>query len=101
MSFGLSDIDIEKIKNVFGRFPQIEQVIIYGSRAMGNYRPNSDIDLTVKGLSISLDILNKITQNLDDLLLPYLIDISNFKQLDNPEFINHIERVGKVFYQKI
>lgn len=101
MSFGLSDIDIEKIKNVFGRFPQIEQVIIYGSRAMGNYRPNSDIDLTVKGQSISLDVLNKITQNLDDLLLPYLIDISNFKQLDNPDFINHIERVGKVFYQKV
>ncbi|MBD3750003.1 MAG: nucleotidyltransferase domain-containing protein [Sphingobacteriales bacterium] len=97
--FGLKSVDLDRIKEVFDQFPQIEEVIIYGSRAKGNYRAASDIDLTLLGKNIDLVLLNRLSSKLDDLLLPYLFDLSSYQKLDNPELIDHIKRVGKSFYK--
>lgn len=83
---------------MLARYEQVEEVVIYGSRAKGNYKPGSDIDLTLKGRGLDLKILNKISLDLDDLLLPYTFDLSIFSHIVNPEFLDHIERVGQVFY---
>ena len=100
MDFGLKDETIDKIKAVFDEFSQVDQAILYGSRAKGNFRNSSDIDLTLKGEGLNLEIVNSIGLKLDDLLLPYTFDLSIFKQISNPDLVEHIERVGKVFYQK-
>ena len=84
---------------VFARYPQVEQAILYGSRAKGTFRNGSDIDLTLKGDALTHRELGKIDMELDDLLLPYKIDLSLFRQIDNPNLIEHIERVGVVFYE--
>lgn len=99
-TFGLSDENILKIRNVFAKFAEVEKVIIYGSRAKGNYRYNSDIDLTLVGEQLSLNVQFRIDESLDDLLLPYKIDLSLFNQISNPDLVEHIQRVGVVFYQK-
>lgn len=100
LRFGLKEAPIEKICGVFARYPQIEKAVIYGSRAKGNYKNGSDIDLTLHGKGLTLDILYKIMTEIDDLLLPYKIDLSIFEQLTDPDFIEHIRRVGIVFYDK-
>ncbi len=100
MKFGLKEETIFKITSVFEKFPQIEKVILYGSRAKGNFKRGSDIDLTLYGKNLNLTLINKIETEIDDLLLPYTFDISIFHQLDNSELINHINRVGKTFYLK-
>ncbi len=100
MKFGLDEKVIEKINLVFASFPKIDKVIIYGSRAKGNYREGSDIDLTLMGEELDLSVLNAIDTKLDDLLLPYLFDISIFEQITNSDLVNHIERVGKIIYEK-
>lgn len=97
--FGLNEKTIQQINSVFGSFPEINKVILYGSRAKGNYRSNSDIDLTIIG-EISFSQLLKIELLLDDLLLAYKIDLSNYKNIENPELKNHINRVGIDFYSK-
>jgi type I restriction enzyme S subunit len=97
MQFGLSNDDIDKIKVVFAKFPEIERVVIYGSRAKGNYKPSSDIDLTLVGDKLTLSLLQSLENDIDDLLLPYKFDISIFHQISNPDLIAHIERVGKEF----
>lgn len=97
MQFGLSTEDINKIKEVIARFPEVERVIIYGSRAKGNYKPSSDIDLTLVGEKLTLTLLQTLENEIDDLLLPYKFDISIFHQISNPDLINHIERLGKEF----
>ena len=99
MTYGLKDKDITAIKNVFAGFKQIEQAIIYGSRAKGNYKPASDIDITFKGNGLDTTVINKIATRLDDLLLPYTFDLSIHAHIQNPDLIEHIKRVGKVFYQ--
>ncbi|HEX8378095.1 MAG TPA: nucleotidyltransferase domain-containing protein [Pedobacter sp.] len=100
MEFGLKPETITNIKGIFGEFPQIQKVILYGSRAKGNYRNGSDIDLAVLGEDLNLNVLNSISTKIDDLLLPYLIDLSIYNQIRNPDLIEHIQRVGKIFYQK-
>ena len=72
---------------------------MYGSRAKGNYKPGSDIDLTLKGKELNLKLLNKISLELDDLLLPYTFDLSIYHHIKQPDLIDHIVRVGKVFYK--
>lgn len=101
MNFGLSEKTINKINSVFEKHLEIDEVIIYGSRAKGNFREGSDIDITLKGKTISYTILSKINQEIDDLNTPYLFDISVFETLESNDFIDHINRVGKTFYSKI
>jgi len=91
---GLKPSILEKIRKVFAAYPEIDQVVLYGSRAKGNYRPGSDIDLTIKGDQLSLSQLMRMEQELDDLLLPYKIDLSLFYTIENQDLIDHINRVG-------
>ena len=98
MSYGLEDITLQKIKSVFSNFPQIEQAILYGSRAKGNFKPGSDIDITLMGDGLSLAVMNEIGLKLDDLLLPYFFDLSVYSHIKDPALLEHIERVGVVIY---
>lgn len=95
---GLNNSDIEKIKNVFGLYSELEKVVVYGSRAKGTYKPASDIDLTLVGTNMNLSIQQKMESDLDDLMLPYKFDISIYHQISNRELIEHIERVGKILF---
>jgi len=96
--FGLNEDTLEKIREVFSSFPEVEKVLIYGSRAKGNFKAGSDIDLTLKGEKLTHNILSRINIKLDDLLLPYIIDTSLFDSIDNKDLLDHISRVGKVFF---
>lgn len=96
--YGLKLSDIEKINSVFANYGEIDKVILYGSRAKGNYQNSSDIDLSIVG-EIDLDKILKIETKLDDLLLPYQIDLCVLKKIENSDLLDHINRVGVVFYR--
>jgi type I restriction enzyme S subunit len=96
--YGLKKQHINAINSIFLIYPQIKKAILYGSRAKGNYRNGSDIDITLVGDDLDLTILFKIETELDDLLLPYKIDLSIFHQIENIDLIEHIQRVGKDFF---
>jgi len=101
MKYGLPQAACEKICNVLSRYPQVEQAILYGSRAKGNYKNGSGIDLTLLGgADLTLNVIYKILDDLDDLLLPYTIDLSIFNDISDQDVIEHIQRVGVVFYKK-
>ncbi len=99
MKYGLKQSTLAMINSVFANYPNVKMVILYGSRAKGNYRSGSDIDLTLVGENLNLSLLWKIENELDDLLQPYKIDLSIRDQIDNPNLLAHIERFGKVFYE--
>jgi len=101
MSYGLTDDDLIRIIEVFSKFNEIDEVIIYGSRAKGNFKPSSDIDITFVGKDLNLKIINEIAIVLDDLMLPYTFDTSIWSQISNADLIAHINRIGKTLYQKI
>jgi predicted nucleotidyltransferase len=101
MKYGLKEATIQKICAVFAKFPQVDKAMLYGSRAKGNYKNGSDIDLTLCGdADLTLDVLYKIMHELDDLLLPYTIDLSIFSDISDPDVVEHIRRLGVTFYEK-
>ncbi len=100
MKYGLDDNVIEKICSVFARFPALEKAVLYGSRAKGNYRDGSDIDLTFYGDALTQNDVGDIADALDDLLLPYMFDLSIFETLNHAELRDHINRVGIEFYKR-
>lgn len=99
-AFGLSSTTLEKLNSVFAQHTAIDSMLIYGSRAKGNYRAGSDIDLTIKGSEISFAEFMQIEDKIDDLMLPYTVDLSQYRQLENVGLIAHIDRVGVAIYDK-
>lgn len=95
--YGLSHAVILAIRSIFCRYAEIQKVILYGSRAKGNFRPGSDIDLTLVAPTMSLSQLLKIENEIEDLCLPYKIDLSLLHQIENSDLIEHIRRVGVEF----
>ena len=100
MQYGLSDETIEQICRVLARHPSVEKAVLYGSRAKGTFKPGSDIDLSLHGTTITLNEMGDIDSELDDLLLPYTFDLLIFDTLNHINLREHIERVGKIFYEQ-
>jgi uncharacterized protein len=100
MNSGLTEEAVAQIRAVLFKHPEVEKAILYGSRAKGNYRPGSDIDLTLLGNHLTQKIVAGIQSELDEGLLPYRFDLSVFSQITHPDLLEHIQRVGVVFYEK-
>jgi predicted nucleotidyltransferase len=100
-SFGLPDQTLAIIRRILADYPAVEKAILYGSRAKGNYRKGSDIDLTLTGDGLDHRILGEIAGRLEDSPIPYQVDLSIRNYIDSPSLLEHIERVGVVFYQRL
>lgn len=101
VKYGLSQWTINDLIGVFRKHPKISKVIIFGSRAKGNYRPGSDIDLAVEGSSIDFKELMSIRADIDDLGLLYMVDVIDYNKKRDTPIGEHIDRVGKVFYDSV
>jgi predicted nucleotidyltransferase len=101
MAFGLTDKDLCAINASFSEFPEIEEVTLFGSRAMGNYKKGSDIDLAVKGVEVSLRTISNLNARLNEKIpLPYMFDVVEYASINTPALIEHIDVHGKVIYRK-
>ncbi|MFV0564587.1 MAG: nucleotidyltransferase family protein [Flavobacteriaceae bacterium] len=99
-NFGLSSEIVKNINTIFGAYPKITEVIIFGSRAKESYRYNSDIDLAIKATNFSLTQLQDIEVKIENLYLPYTVDVLDYSKIENQDLISHIDRIGKIFYKK-
>jgi predicted nucleotidyltransferase len=97
--FGLMDSEQELIREVLRRHTEVTEARIFGSRAKGDFQPNSDVDLALWG-GISLGTLVAIAGELDELPLPYLFDVQAYDAIRHQPLREHIDRIGKSFYQR-
>ncbi|MBS0172627.1 MAG: nucleotidyltransferase domain-containing protein [Nitrospira sp.] len=95
--YGLPREAIGRIRDVLDGHPAILGCVLYGSRALGNYRKGSDIDLCLDAPAMSLAELLKIENEIDDLLLPWKVDLTVRQRIDNTALLDHIDRVGVPF----
>jgi predicted nucleotidyltransferase len=99
MDFGLKTRDLEEIIAVLKRCPEITQAIIFGSRAKGNYKPGSDVDIAIKGADISSASVAALAMILnEDSDMPYYFDLVHYEEIAEKALADHIDRVGQVFY---
>jgi predicted nucleotidyltransferase len=101
MEFGLREEDIAYIVSVLSEFNEIEKAAIFGSRAKGNYKPGSDVDIAVFGNDISFSTIAHLHFMLEEnSLMPYFFDIVDYKHLAHQELKEHIERVGIMIFER-
>ena len=101
MNHGLKQRDIDNITKAIQQVPEIEEVILFGSRAKGKYKPGADVDLAIKGEKVSYSVVSKLSFLLnEEYALPYFFDVVHYEKITEPNLIEHIDRVGKVIYQK-
>lgn len=99
MKYGLSDRTLNTLNSIFQKYSGVKQAVIYGSRAKGNYRSGSDIDITLKtDVSFSRQDLLRIGNDFDDSDMPYFVDVSVYDKISNADLKAHIDRVGKILY---
>ena len=97
--FGISDKTFDLIVKTLAEFAEIEKAGVYGSRAVGNFKNGSDIDLVLFGDNISEDTLLKLKTRLEqELPIPYYFDVTHYEKISNPGLKKHIDEVGIVFY---
>ena len=96
-SFGLTDTEHEMIRAVLRRHTEVTEVKIFGSRAKGNFQPNSDIDLALWG-NASVSTIAMIAGELEELPLPYTFDVHAYDAIRHQPLREHIDRVGQSFY---
>ncbi len=100
MTHGLPEHAVAQLQSVLARYREVERAVLYGSRAKGNFRPGSDIDLALYGDAVDTQVLARIGGELDDLPLPYRIDVCLFGAISNPDLVDHILRVGCALYER-
>ena len=98
--YGLPPHVLERVNTVFQRWPQIDRAVLYGSRAMGNFRTGSDIDLCLEAPTMQIADLLKLCGQIDDLLLPWKVDLALKHTIENSDLVAHIERVGVPVYER-
>ena len=99
--YGLLERDIDYILEAARKYPEIEEVILFGSRAMGNYKKASDVDLALIGENIDQHTIRNITDDLNEVYpLPYFFDVVNYHEISNEALKEHIDTVGKSIYKK-
>uniref|UniRef100_A0A7C3I2B0 Nucleotidyltransferase domain-containing protein n=1 Tax=Gracilinema caldarium TaxID=215591 RepID=A0A7C3I2B0_9SPIR len=94
MRLDLDQQVIDKIKAVLKKENNIQKIIVFGSRAKHTAKPGSDIDIAILGEDLTFQQLCRIGAELDELDLPYKIDLIDYNAITNQELKNHIDRVG-------
>jgi len=100
MRYGLPDRVIDSLIEVISRNVRVEKTVLFGSRAKGTYSEGSDIDLCLLGSDIDLATLSGIESAIDDLNIPWIVDLVPETLIDNAELIEHIQRVGETIYER-
>jgi predicted nucleotidyltransferase len=101
MTFCLSTSAQKILIDIFRKYPQIAHVIVYGSRAKGNYSSRSDLDLVIADREIDRFVLGKVLSDINESDFPHTIALQSLDRIQNEKLIDHIQRVGKTFYKKM
>lgn len=99
-TFGLSEATLRSLRAVLAAHHNIDQAILYGSRALGRHKPGSDIDLALSGAMLEERELALIAGEIDDLLLPYTLDLCRLSAIDNPALLTHIREAGQIVFAR-
>ena len=100
MKWGLTDADIKKILVILSQKQEVQKAIIFGSRALGNYKPGSDIDLAIFGVNVTPKILAELSESFYESDLPYMVDLCDFATLSHLGLKQHIAQFGETFFQR-
>ncbi len=95
--FGLTEKQLQRVSEAIGRFDGIREALVFGSRAMGNHKPGSDVDIAIKGRNVAMELSSFLNEELP---LPHYFDVVHYGSLDSESLIRHIDEEGVVFFTR-
>lgn len=98
MKYGLTSCEIEEITKTLKKFPTIDNAVLFGSRAMGNYKPGSDIDIAIYSKGLSFDEFLALKIAMEELNILQKLDLVRHETIENADLLDHINRVGIELY---
>lgn len=99
--YGLSECDLHQIITATKVFPEIEQLILFGSRAKGTDKTGSDVDLAIKGKAVTYDTVLQLSDCLNEKIpLPYFFDVVDYQGIQEPRLTTHIDNTGIVIFDR-
>ncbi|MEB2778996.1 nucleotidyltransferase domain-containing protein [Algoriphagus sp. C2-6-M1] len=99
--FGLLDTDVESIIRTLSSQSRVESAYIFGSRAKGNYKNGSDVDIALKGEKLDFNTVSQISYLLnEETNMPYKFDVLNYHSIKEPTLLKHIDQVGIEVYRR-
>lgn len=101
MKFGLSKRDLDRIQETFNQFPQVQSAILFGSRAMGNFKKGSDVDIALKGDITHATVIGCKSILNEEIPIPYFFDVIDYASIENRDLLRHIREHGKIIFQKL
>lgn len=99
--YGIEESMLHHIISILSKNPRIDRVLLFGSRAKGNFRIGSDIDLALTGKELELDDILDASLEIDNLNLPYKFDLVIYDRIKEPALLEHIDRVGVALFSRI
>ena len=100
MTLGLSAKELDEITQILKKFPDIHEAVLFGSRAMGNFKPGSDVDIALKG-KITLQVVAHAKALFEEEShMPYTFDVVDYHTIETPAFKDHIDRHGQSIYKR-
>ena len=95
--FGIGEKSYNMIIEAIGRHPEIEKACVFGSRAMGNYKKGSDVDICIYGKGVTEETVSRLNFELNEMLpIPYFFDIVFYDGIENENLKKHIDNEGKM-----
>ncbi|QNI66399.1 nucleotidyltransferase domain-containing protein [Synechococcus sp. BMK-MC-1] len=97
---GIPQADSQRLLELIRSRSHVQKIVLYGSRALGRQRAGSDIDLCLEAPSMELGELLELGAALDDLLLPWQIDLQLRHLIAHEGLVAHIERAGQLLWER-
>lgn len=97
---GLNEKESHTIRGILSKYPEVEEAVLFGSRARGDNKLSSDVDFAVKGKNLSSRVIARLWDELSESDFPYFVDIVNYQTITNPALKENIDSEGFVFYIK-
>jgi len=99
MQFGVPDKSLKLIVDLIGSYTEVEMAMVFGSRAMGNFKNGSDVDIALFGSEVTTKIAIDISASLNEKLpLPYHFDAIGYSSNQEESLKKHIDDFGKIMY---
>lgn len=97
---GLEHEEMAAIQAILSTCDALEEACVYGSRAKGNFRPFSDIDIVLKGEKLVWADKADLMLSFEESLLPYIVDLNLYNDLRPGPFLSEVDRWAKPIYRK-
>jgi len=101
MKYGFSNKQLKEIVSFFREYSEVEEAVLFGSRAIDTYKEASDVDIALKGNNVTASLSAKMKFNIEeDTYLPFFFDFIAYSTITSEELKQHIRNKGVVIYRR-